>query len=208
MKMFRILMTDSPFSVPSQVESQPRLVTSGGATRRSFISLVAGGALSVVLAVRNVVGADAANCVSANERALLGMINAYRAEHGLAALRMSSTVAAAAYTHSRDMATRNYLSHTTLGTSNMEGKRMTAAGYPSIGQTAYGEIIYRGSGSLATPQEAFNWWKNSSGHNARMLDARYTTAGVGRSNNFGNSQYTYSTVDFAGKFDRAASSCA
>ena len=154
-------------------------------------------------------GAAAAggNCVTANERELLRLINDYRAANGRAALAMSDTLAEAAYFHSRDMAARNYLSHTTPGTGATPAQRMTAAGYPYIGQTAWGEIIYRGSGSLGTPQAAFAWWKNSPGHNALMLDARFTTVGVGRSNNSGASPYVYSAVDFAGKFDRAAPNC-
>ena len=177
-------------------------------TRRSVLTLLGRGALIALLTSRDVTEADANSlCVSANERALLGLINAYRVANGRKALKMSKTVAKAAYAHSRDMAVQNYLSHTSKGTGSTSGQRMTAAGYPSIGQTAYGEIIYRGSGDLGTPQAAFNWWKNSAGHNARMLDARYTTAGVGRSNNNGDSRYTYSTVDFAGKHDSTATSC-
>ena len=176
-------------------------------TRRSILALLGSSAVTALLAGWDVVDVDAATCVTANEVELLRLINAYRATKNLAALKMSSRVAAAARTHSHDMAARSYLTHTTKGTSNKAGERMKAAGYPYIGKTAYGEIIHRGNGNLSSPQAAFNWWKNSSGHNALMLDSRFTTAGVGRWKGSGTNPYTYSTVDFAGKFDRAASSC-
>ncbi|CAA9539897.1 MAG: hypothetical protein AVDCRST_MAG70-17 [uncultured Thermomicrobiales bacterium] len=53
-------------------------------------------------------------CAEPEEVAFLGLINQYRAQNGLNALRMSQTVGAAAEHHSTEMATYNYFSHTML----------------------------------------------------------------------------------------------
>jgi hypothetical protein len=88
---------------------------------------------------------------------------------------------------------------------------MVAHGYPA-NTTWWGENIYAGYGvqngvDLGGAQAAFTWWRNSSGHNANMLNSHYTVIGIDRASN-PNSQYrNYWTTDFGGANDTAATLC-
>lgn len=53
--------------------------------------------------------------------------------------------------------------------------RIAEAGYPRTAST--GEIIYWGTGSLATPSAALNWWMASPAHRAVILNCAFTAAG-------------------------------
>jgi uncharacterized protein YkwD len=117
--------------------------------------------------------ATAPACGDAEEVAFLGLINDYRAANGLAPLAMSPTLTTAARNHSQDMATQNYFDHTSLNGSTFS-QRIAAAGYPG-GTTA--ENIFAGDQTAAG---AFEWWRNSPGHNANMLNPAYAAIGIGR----------------------------
>jgi uncharacterized protein YkwD len=106
------------------------------------------------------------------EQEVADLINQYRRANGLPAVTLVSELTQAARRHSRDMADHNFFSHTGSDGSNAGG-RMRDAGYE---WTTWGEIIAGGYSSAAS---VVNGWKNSSGHNAIMLDARYEDFGVG-----------------------------
>jgi uncharacterized protein YkwD len=150
-------------------------------------------------------------CADTPEQEFLTLINQYRVANGRTALKLAQHLGAAAQHHSMDMANRNYLSHTTLGSSDGPPQRMMAHGYPA-NTTWWGENIYAGYGiqnglDLSSAQAAFNWWKNSPGHNANMLSPNYTVIGIDRHSN-PNSQYrNYWTTDFGGVTDQAATLC-
>jgi len=111
-----------------------------------------------------------ASNLDGEESAFLGLINAYRAEHGLAALVGCNALHRAAQTHSEDMRDEGYFSHTSLDGT----KFYTRAGI--CGGDARAENIAAGhSGAEAT----FLQWKNSPGHDRNMRGS-YKTLGIGR----------------------------
>jgi uncharacterized protein YkwD len=148
-----------------------------------------------------------ATCLNTQEKQFLTLINNYRASKGLNALKASKSLNIAAFTHSKDMGTRKYFSHTTksplpAGQSGSSfTNRMSDAGYTF--STYKGENIAAGH---ATAQAVFNAWKASSGHNANMLNAKYTVIGIGLATVSGSPYTNYWTTDFGGYTD-AASTC-
>ena len=147
----------------------------------------------------NIAAADF--CATADEQELVAYINDWRASNGKPALRMSQTVGAAARHHAVDMANQDYFDHTGRDGSSA-GDRMEAHGYPY--DAFWGETI---AGSASGALDAFNQFKNSPGHNDIMLNAAYTTIGVGRGDNANTAIKWWWTVDFADQFDQAAALC-
>ena len=101
---------------------------------------------------------------------VLAAINAYRLEHGLRELRRSDKLDVLADRHSRNMAQANRLSH--------EGfrERHARAGSP---------ICVENVGwNYPTPAAQLHGWIDSASHNANLLDARITQAGVGEASGY------------------------
>ena len=142
-------------------------------------------------------GADAlTNCtvndmtVDSEEQAFLGLINAYRAQNGLGALTMSTNLNRAATWMAADMGAKNYFSHTdSLGRS--PSTRAQNCDYPS----GAGENIAAG-GAWSSATAVFNAWKNSSGHNANMLNGSYRQIGISRVYTAGSRYGWYWVTDF------------
>ena len=128
-----------------------------------------------------------ASGLSADEAAVLQLVNSERASAGCSALTANGTLTSVARAHSVDMATRGFFSHT-----NPDGldpfERMRAAGYN--GRTM-GENIAAG---YATPAAVMNAWMNSSGHRANILNCAFKEIGIGKAT--GGSYGTYWTQDF------------
>ncbi|HEU4868584.1 MAG TPA: CAP domain-containing protein, partial [Actinomycetota bacterium] len=143
----------------------------------------------------------AAVALDSEEAAFCTLINNYRATKGLPALMVSESLTNASEWHSTDMANKNYFSHTdSLGRDPF--KRMTALGY---GYSTYrGENIAAGN---ATAAATFDQWKNSSGHNANMLNANYKVIGIGKAYNAAAAYRNYWTTDFGGVVDPGAVPC-
>ncbi len=133
--------------------------------------------------------------LDAEEQAALKLINDYRAQYGLSPLRVSIALTRAADWLSADMAGRNYFSHT-----DSQGRdpfqRMTAFGYNYTGYR--GENIAAGYGDAA---RTFNLWRNSSGHNAAMLNANFKVIGISRVYNASSTYKWYWTTDFGSFVD-------
>lgn len=110
--------------------------------------------------------------------ATLCLLNKQRAAHGLRPLRAHRALKKAASGHSRDMARRNYFSHTAPGNVTF-ADRIRRANYRPRGGWAIGENIAWGSGRLATPAAIVRAWMNSPGHRANILDGRFRTIGIG-----------------------------
>lgn len=147
---------------------------------------------------------DEASCLNTTEQEFLRLINAYRTENGLSALKTSKAINKAAYAHSLDMGQRNYFDHLTLSpvpswqSGPTFSDRMRSMGYTY--NTTRAENIAAGQ---STAQQVFNAWKASSGHNRNMLNANFKVIGIG----FvvvPDSKYTYYwTTDFGGYVDAA-----
>lgn len=124
---------------------------------------------------------------SAVESAVLSLINAQRANSGVAAVSSSSSLASIARNYSQSKAENGFFDH-----GNVEGRVNPSGSYSAVG-----EIIYGGPGPYNSAEQAISTWLNSPVHRERMLDPVYTIAGVGYWCS-PNSQYEgYFTVDFA-----------
>lgn len=146
----------------------------------TWIALAAGLLLAVFSGSVDVRPAIAAtNCsvsdsFDSEERAFLDLINAYRAQNGVAVLSVSGSLNQAAAWMAKDMADNNYFSHTdSLGRSF--STRLGQCGVQSGGGENIAAGTYRSSA-----QDAFTAWRNSSGHNANMLRSSFRQIGIAR----------------------------
>ncbi|HEY8753540.1 MAG TPA: CAP domain-containing protein [Arthrobacter sp.] len=113
-------------------------------------------------------------------------INEYRVANGLAPVKYHPTVASMAQEWSDNIATREVIEHRASFWTDPRALN------PDNGA---GEII-----AIRTDRDAamlVEWWKNSPGHNAMLLDPRFNVMGAGIS--YTNSLYTiWGVVDFFG----------
>jgi uncharacterized protein YkwD len=134
--------------------------------------------------------------LDAEEKAFCKQINQYRAQNGKSALRVSVSLTNASKWLSKDMATKNYFSHTdSLGRTF--STRLGAFGYTY--STGKAENIAAGN---STSAGTFAQWKASSGHNTNMLSSSYKVIGIGRAYNSASAYKWYWTTDFGGYVDR------
>lgn len=108
---------------------------------------------------------------SAEEAAVVALVNQERAMAGCGPVRANPPLAALAGAFSKDMAVRGFFDHT-----DPDGKtpwdRAAQAGIAGLG----GENIARGQGDAAS---VMNAWMNSPGHKANILNCEFRTLGVG-----------------------------
>ncbi len=116
---------------------------------------------------------------------ILQLVNAVRAEYGLAPVAYNAQLGAAAQGHANFIATEGVYSHYGVNGSTWQD-RAQAAGYPGwAGENLVG-------GTRLTPQQGVTWWRNSAIHFSNMLNPRWTEAGVGFA--VGNGQNFYVMV--------------
>ncbi len=120
-----------------------------------------------------------ARAAGVEEQRLLELINGYRQENGVGPLVPSGVLSTSAARHSEDMAAHDFFSHSTRESSYYPGgsgpaERAAREGYPTNVYTA--ENIAMGQ---QTAEEVFEAWRGSPEHNAAMLGAQYTAAGIG-----------------------------
>lgn len=114
------------------------------------------------------------DALDSEEQAFLGLINAYRAENGLAALTVSTNLNRGSAWMVNDMAANNYFAHTdSAGRSAYQ--RAIDCGYPQ----GAGENLAAGS-NWSTAQAVMTAWKASAGHNTNMLTGYYRQIGIAR----------------------------
>ena len=101
---------------------------------------------------------------------VVALVNAERAKQGLSALTIDTKVQQAALVRAKESA--QSFSHTRPNGSSFS-TALTEAG---VSYRRAGENIAYGQ---STPQQVMNAWMNSSGHRANILNANYTTIGVG-----------------------------
>ena len=102
---------------------------------------------------------------------LLLQINAYRESRGLAALKPSPRLQAAAASHNADMAAEGYFAHTSPQGVGLRD-RLEAQGY------AFRFAAENLAGGQETPAEVLHDWRNSPGHDANLLAPDATQAGI------------------------------
>ncbi|NLE21620.1 MAG: CAP domain-containing protein [Actinobacteria bacterium] len=140
-----------------------------------------GAAVAALLAVL-VLGATPALAFdrSANEAALLKLINQARTRRGLTAVKVVRTLDKAALAHSRDMIARDYFSHSSRAGASVAA-RARKAGYSTSGWSSWsiGEVIALGSGSKGKVRSVFKAWMRSSGHRKVILRKSWRDVGIG-----------------------------
>ena len=142
-----------------------------------------------------------ANSLSSLEQGVLTDINTLRKQHGLAPLRLSGSLSAAARQHSGEMAARGYFSHDSMNGSSFD--RRIARYYP-MGRSHYwsvGENLLWSSPDVDSA-EAIKLWFNSPEHKKNMLDPRWREIGIAALHVtsapgvYGDQQVTIVTTDF------------
>ena len=119
---------------------------------------------------------------------VLTLVNAERRKAGCAPVRLDPRLNAAALAHSRQMADRNFFSHTSPDGATF-ADRVKAQGYPR----PRSENIAAGN---TTAQATMRQWMNSPGHRANILDCRAKDMGIGAASQPGSTYRTYWTQDF------------
>jgi len=163
-------------------------------------------ALTLVALLLGGVLASPAQAVSysSEEIAFVQLVNEYRASRGLQTLLVSDMISEACDRHSSDMGKYRFFDHYTVQsdwftTGASPWDRMAASGYNF--NTYKGENIAAGYSTAAT---VFTGWKNSSGHNANMLNGDYRVIGVSMVYVSGSPYGYYWTTDFGGHVDSTA----
>lgn len=110
------------------------------------------------------------NGVHAYVQQVVNLVNEERAKEGLAPLTIDTKVQAAAQVRAKEC--EQLFSHTRPNGSSFA----TALKEQSVSYRSAGENIAWGQRS---PQEVVNAWMNSSGHRANIMNANFTTIGVG-----------------------------
>ncbi len=108
---------------------------------------------------------------SAEETAVVALVNLERAQAGCGPVRANPPLAALAGAFSKDMATRGFFGHDDPD-GNTPWDRASQAGLSGLG----GENIARGQGDADAVMKA---WMNSPGHKANILNCEFRTLGVG-----------------------------
>ena len=111
---------------------------------------------------------------------VVNLVNAERAKGGLAPLTINTKVQAAAQVRAKEC--EQSFSHTRPnGTSFATALKEQNVSYRSAGENiAWGQ---------RSPQEVVNAWMNSSGHRANIMNANFTTIGVGYYQNAKGTNY-------------------
>ena len=111
------------------------------------------------------------------QTALVQQVNVFRASHGLARLRVSASLNAAAAAHSAEMARVGYFSHNSANGRSFSQR--VASYYKQRGYRRWtaGENLVYGSPDMAAAQ-ALRLWLASPPHRANLLDPHWRELGL------------------------------
>jgi uncharacterized protein YkwD len=123
---------------------------------------------------------DGETTLNSDEKQILDLHNQARAKDGLPPLCVHPDLTEAARAHSQEMLDKDYFSHNSYNGENVR-ERLERFGYTfsDYSYWTYGENIYLRFGSSGAPEDAFNWWMNSSGHRANILNKNFREIGIG-----------------------------
>ena len=139
--------------------------------------------------------------LSSLEQGVLANINGFRRDHKLAPLRLSSNLAAAARSHSAEMAQRGYFSHDSANGTSFD-RRISR--YYSISGNHYwsvGENLLWSSPDVDAAG-ALNMWLNSPEHRKILMTGRWREIGLAAvhvasaAGTYGGREVTIVTADF------------
>jgi uncharacterized protein YkwD len=162
-------------------------------------------AVAAVVALTTVMPASASERellrASALESSIVAQINAVRAKHGLAPLKLSSPLSAAARSHSQAMASKGFFSHDSANGSNFSTRVRKWYGPKGYRSWAAGEnLLWRSPDVDAAA--AVQMWMESPAHRANVLRAAWREVGLGAIHAyaapgaFGGLEVTVVTADF------------
>ncbi len=175
-------------------------MTMSSATNRPFLAVLAllaaltrprrlAATLAVVLCVSSVglVAAPAAfawddnSFSSASEGQLIALQNQARASAGLKSLKASTSLRTIARWRSKDMADRDYFSHTIKGTSrNVFWYMQNEYGYCfKLAGENIGTVTWAGASEDDATKWVFDQFMNSSGHRKNIMGKAWDTVAVG-----------------------------
>lgn len=166
-----------------------------------LIALAIAAVLAAAVALPTPAAQAGPNCsvnsnIDSEEQVFFGLINDYRRDRGLGPLALSASLTKAAAWKSQHMASNGYFDHTDAGLGRSFTDRLRDCGYTA--NTWMGENIAAGNG---TGRAAFNQWRNSSGHNANMLNTNFNAIGIGRAYDADTTYGWYWTTEFGGVVD-------
>jgi uncharacterized protein YkwD len=150
-------------------------------TRRLVvIALVCFAGLTALCAGASTASASSLRLTAA-ERAVIGLINQARVDHGLQPLKVRTSLCRAARSHSAEMVRRGFFSHLSWS-GRSQAARVQRYGYSRSACSTWsaGEVIAYGGGLAGTPRAIVDAWLRSSPHRALLLDPRWRDVGVGR----------------------------
>ena len=138
------------------------------------------------------------------QTALLDQVNALRTGHGLARLRLSPALTAAANAHSSEMARLGYFSHNSANGASFSSR--VGRFYPMRGFHSWsvGENLLWGAPDVGALR-AFKLWLNSAPHRANLLSPRWREIGIGATHStsapgmYGGRPTTVVTADFGAR---------
>jgi uncharacterized protein YkwD len=158
-------------------------------------------ALAVALCIALPTAASAATAnpiLDPEETALCTQVNSFRAQNGLAPLKLSPSLTKASKWLTADMAAKDYFDHTdSLGRDF--SRRISAFGYR--GATRSENI----AGGASTAAETLEQWKNSPPHRKNLLNRKLKVIGIGHAYGAGSMLGWYWATTFGGTADRAVS---
>jgi uncharacterized protein YkwD len=114
---------------------------------------------------------------TALESGVLAQLNAIRAEHGLAPLRLNARLSAAATQHSREMGLDGYFRHESADGSAFWKRIARYYASSNYGYWSVGENLLWSSPDVA-PAKAMDLWMHSPEHRANILSSRWREIGV------------------------------
>jgi uncharacterized protein YkwD len=112
------------------------------------------------------------------EQSMIGLVNVYRVQHGLAPLKTNGALMHAARAHSRDMAEHDYFDHTSQDGEQFS-QRLSRFGFR---WQAAGEAIGEATGLVspsAAADQAVTMWRQSPPHNRILLTGSFQAVGIG-----------------------------
>lgn len=133
-------------------------------------------ALALTLAVVAVLVVRPAHAQSADQ--VIDLMNQQRAAYGLTPLTQADELGQAAQRHASDESDNDFSSHTGSDGSDPI-QRMTDAGYDGVlFAENIGYAYNSDENSVWSDQDMMDWWMNSPGHRANILNPDFTEVGV------------------------------
>lgn len=158
---------------------------------RSRLTIPIAGLLCAgALALPGAAAAATASCANADVQpstssmpvvrtAILCLLNAQRAKHGLRALHANRSLTHAAANYSLAMVHGGFFGHVSPGGSTLSSRIDRTRYLDGARSWSLGENIAWGTGADATPTQMVSGWMRSAGHRANILDAQFRDVGVG-----------------------------